>query len=364
MRTRDVGRIPCGWLVAASLALAGCGDDPLKPARATTRVGPAGGEVVTDDLTLTIPAGALDETIEIYVSRLDEDPPGFVDARSPLFAFAPNGLRFAEPAELSIAFAGEAEDLALYWSSDGLAYLELAGEVRGRRLVAEVDHFSRGFVGDAGDCEADLDTDPDHCGRCGNACEGDAACVAGECQLACEALTADCDGDPEDGCETALTSESDCGGCGFECDPMATCEADDTTATCVCSTGTEGDGATCDEIDGCIGDPCPDGVACMDLIAPATGFACGDCPAGTEEVDDACVEIDGCAGDPCFAGVLCTDVAAPGTGFTCGACPAGTEGDGETCDDIDGCIGVDCAVGEHCVDVAAPGTGHACVADA
>lgn len=63
-------------------------------------------------------------------------------------------------------------------------------------------------------CETDLE-DPDNCGACGNVCSNgkceDLACV-------CEGSFGDCDGDPTTICETNLAESADhCGLCGRSC---------------------------------------------------------------------------------------------------------------------------------------------------
>ena len=42
-------------------------------------------------------------------------------------------------------------------------------------------------------------------------------------------------------------------------------------------------------------------------------------------------DIQGCLEGSCFEGVACLDVPAPGTGFSCGPCPSGYHGDGASC---------------------------------
>lgn len=58
----------------------------------------------------------------------------------------------------------------------------------------------------------DLDTDPMNCGGCGRTCvvpHGDASCEEGTCGVAsCTSGFADCDGDPENGCERSATCAS------------------------------------------------------------------------------------------------------------------------------------------------------------
>lgn len=69
----------------------------------------------------------------------------------------------------------------------------------------------------------DVDTDPEHCGECKLSCldrvnSRGGTCVAGLCILDCEAGTADCDGDPTNGCEMETVEELEhCGECENHC---------------------------------------------------------------------------------------------------------------------------------------------------
>jgi len=71
-------------------------------------------------------------------------------------------------------------------------------------------------------CETQLTTDLRSCGRCGATCSnpnGSTSCVAGVCTPTCATGYADCNGDPNDGCETRTASDpANCGGCGVACD--------------------------------------------------------------------------------------------------------------------------------------------------
>ncbi|MFO0565281.1 MAG: hypothetical protein U0263_06440 [Polyangiaceae bacterium] len=73
----------------------------------------------------------------------------------------------------------------------------------------------------ANGCEVSTADDPAHCGACGHACStagGSAKCVAGVCATACDQGRADCDGQPENGCETELLTDAQhCGACGHDC---------------------------------------------------------------------------------------------------------------------------------------------------
>lgn len=64
-------------------------------------------------------------------------------------------------------------------------------------------------------CETDLQSDPEHCGSCAAVCDhGD--CVGGECM--CQPGFFDCDQLDGNGCEAELASDSvNCGACGYDC---------------------------------------------------------------------------------------------------------------------------------------------------
>jgi hypothetical protein len=70
-------------------------------------------------------------------------------------------------------------------------------------------------------CETHIQTSVAHCGGCGNACtnaNGQTSCVAGSCVPSCAAGWEDCDGNPNNGCETNVNSNKDnCGACGTKC---------------------------------------------------------------------------------------------------------------------------------------------------
>ena len=78
--------------------------------------------------------------------------------------------------------------------------------------------------GDPGNgCETDLQTTAEHCGRCNMACPWiretiGPFCEAGTCVPICELKHENCDGSLVNGCEAHLLSDPDnCGACGVVC---------------------------------------------------------------------------------------------------------------------------------------------------
>jgi hypothetical protein len=71
-------------------------------------------------------------------------------------------------------------------------------------------------------CEGALSTSPDNCGACGVKCQARdheaPLCSAGACIHICEVDFADCNGDPADGCEVDVARDVvHCGGCERSC---------------------------------------------------------------------------------------------------------------------------------------------------
>jgi hypothetical protein len=72
-----------------------------------------------------------------------------------------------------------------------------------------------------GNC-ANLSLDVNNCGGCDRVCpfglNSSPTCSSGICGLTCSPTFVDCDGNPSNGCEVnVLTSPSNCGGCGQTC---------------------------------------------------------------------------------------------------------------------------------------------------
>ena len=135
--------------------------------------------------------------------------------------------------------------------------------------ACQLDCASIGETLCAGAC-ARTNSDPFHCGRCGNRCAAGpgatAVCVGGGCGLVCATGLGDCDGSAATGCEASLTSDlRNCGACGRACataNASAACSAG-RCAIVRCDVG-YGD---------CDGDP---GNGCETALG-ADGRHCGAC---------------------------------------------------------------------------------------
>ncbi|MBI5516739.1 MAG: hypothetical protein HY909_23345 [Deltaproteobacteria bacterium] len=171
-------------------------------------------------------------------------------------------------------------------------------------------------------CEAALPTDVAHCGACGRRCaapdHATASCEMGLCGFRCEAGYGDCDGDGANGCEASLAEDArHCGGCGMACrlpNATAACRA----ARC--------ERVSCDagfgDCDGVASNGCETPTVKDPMNCGACGVRCG-------------------AGTACSAGA-CASVCAAGTTFCAGRCVT-TASDPEHC----GRCGARCAAGAN-----------------
>ncbi len=183
-------------------------------------------------------------------------------------------------------------------------------------------------------CESDLDSDPLHCGSCGEHCDiphAQAGCDSGLCVIAqCDEAFGDCNSDASDGCETYLNNDlENCGACG------KTCQLDHAQAICrqgMCTTDSCDDGfGNCnrDLSDGCEADLSSDTENCgsCELVCEYQNAA-GTCDAGKCSMGE-CLEgygncnsddSDGCEADlgsdskncgqcdnECADGMVCED---------------------------------------------------------
>ncbi|MET0390908.1 MAG: hypothetical protein ABW321_33350 [Polyangiales bacterium] len=246
-----------------------------------------------------------------------------------------------------------ANDCGACGKSCSLAHAEARCEL-GRCTLEMCTDGRTDCNGDAADgCENDLRGDAD-CGRCGLACDGlphvaAGSCQQGRCEITCLPGFADCDQDPDNGCEADLSLGRSCGRCGNNCGELAH------VASAGCAAGSCNELA-CDSgwgdcnllvIDGCERDlqtPRDCGV-CGAACAPA--HAPADCARGV------------CVHGPCEPGWGdCDGVAANGcesaldTSLNCGTC-GNTCAAGAPCLDGGECgcaTDAQCSDGLHCCD--------------
>lgn len=127
-------------------------------------IGPSGGTLSLDGLEVIVPEGALSEARVLSVTRTSDAPPRGLDAFSPLFRFEPAGTTFDAPVTIRIAFRGDVDRAAIWWTRPGSEtdYEALATTVDGTTAEASVTHFSGGFAGaESEDPDPDAGEEPD-----------------------------------------------------------------------------------------------------------------------------------------------------------------------------------------------------------
>jgi hypothetical protein len=125
-------------------------DVPPAGRTASGRIGPAGGELVLDDLELQVPPGAVNAETEITVTVTDEPVPGSFTGFSPVYRFEPEGTVFETPVTVRLPFAGDRETATVFWTAaGGGSFVPLRTRVEGGVAVVEATHFSSAFVGTA-----------------------------------------------------------------------------------------------------------------------------------------------------------------------------------------------------------------------
>jgi hypothetical protein len=198
-----------------------------------------------------------------------------------------------------------------------------------------------------------LTNDSANCGACGIACPRGAhatqvVCRAGTCRVAsCEVGWADCDGSPDNGCETPLGSATNCTGCDQAClEPIPACRPDVGCVECLTPTDCPPPATSCLAAT-CAGDTCG-------TEATNEGGACGAdkiCCGGV------CYDGDCCTVAACDDGNPCTDDTC--TGHVCQHPPRDDSLSGVCSDDQVCCAG---ACEECCVPADCPATGSVCLA--
>jgi formylglycine-generating enzyme required for sulfatase activity len=213
------GWVSNGMLLAVA-ALTACkgsgGGNPIgSGTTATMSIGASGGTVTLDGVTLTIPANALSSTVEIKITETSDPAPAPYQAYSPVYKFEPDGTTFSQPVTVAMRFTGDASRAVLYWSA-GAGYDPITGSAMGDRYVAQVTHFSSGFVA-AMAAAPDLGTPLDG-GNPLDAAMPNCPNQTGFFYVACNGACIDAARDP-----------LNCGGCGVACMTGEVCSA----ASCV-----------------------------------------------------------------------------------------------------------------------------------
>jgi hypothetical protein len=145
-------------------------------------------------------------------------------------------------------------------------------------------------------CEANITSAADSCGGCGASCQnlhGGRSCSSGLCAPTCSQGFADCDGEPDNGCESDLSRPISCGDCATSCS--------NEHGTTVCNNGKclpscAGNFADCDgeAKNGCetnlMADPthcgsCEKACGTTGQICDSGSCAASPCPIGRGECD-------------------------------------------------------------------------------
>ncbi|MCU0692553.1 MAG: hypothetical protein MUF54_14225, partial [Polyangiaceae bacterium] len=85
-----------------------------------------------------------------FFTETTSSPPAGYATYSPVCKLEPEETTFSKPVTLSLPFKGPGQLASMFWSrphSDGTTgYVWVGGSVTGTAVVAEVEHFSKGFV--------------------------------------------------------------------------------------------------------------------------------------------------------------------------------------------------------------------------
>lgn len=171
----------------------------------------------------------------------------------------------------------------------------------------------------------DLASDGSHCGGCARACRGAERCVAGACVSSCASGETACGG----ACVNTATSDQHCGACDRRCADGQTCIAGVCRPRCAAPAVLCGD--VCDDVTssprncGACGWACPAGQSC------ALGRCTIVCPAGQTVCNARCYDLQTdpancgmcgrrCASGGVCAGGACTVTCASGQTSCDGAC--------------------------------------------
>jgi hypothetical protein len=159
-------------------ALTACSGSPDSsgeelPQDVSVPVGGKGGIVKTSGVTLDIPEGALDKTLQISAKNIGQTAPKELNTKqlSDVYEFGPEGTKFQKDVTITFPNKSMNEKAEVYFTTeDGKAFEKIPSERDGDVVRAKVKHFSRGFLGvpldeadepDAATEDASSSTQPD-----------------------------------------------------------------------------------------------------------------------------------------------------------------------------------------------------------
>ncbi len=197
------------------------------------------------------------------------------------------------------------------------------------------------------DC-VDLQSSPQHCGGCDQACDTGKVCATGSCLDSCPSGLEDCSG----ACVNLSTDPQNCGTCGTPCGGGENCSAGQCSATCF--PGQESCDGSCVDTQtdaqhcGACNQPCGSGQECKagSCVASCSALEtqCGAICVDTKTNSNHCGKCD----NPCPTGQVCGDssckIFCPGGQVECGGLCFDLQTDVNNC----GACGKKCASGEVC----------------
>ena len=122
---------------------------PGTGATQTVTIGAAGGTIALDSMTLTVPAGALVGDTAISVTSSQNCPwpaEGFTPV-TPIYAFAPEGLEFAQPVTIAIGYPGDHHAAIFAFTNDRGDLGDVAADNTQSTLSAQISHLGSAVVG-------------------------------------------------------------------------------------------------------------------------------------------------------------------------------------------------------------------------
>lgn len=116
---------------------------PLPYVKSSALIGPAGGSLKIGQYTLSVPAGALSQSMQITGEELSDTVNSV--------RFSPQGLQFAKPATLTMPYAncsllGRLLPKQIAYTTDNLqilSYLLSLDNLLSKTVTGQVNHFSR-----------------------------------------------------------------------------------------------------------------------------------------------------------------------------------------------------------------------------